>query len=73
MLRQPSGPRLNTPAPPRTIQFAADNQRENKIVRDIVVQLGLDRCQQQLLHREISGMGYTYHEILQIAREMFCK
>jgi hypothetical protein len=56
-----------------TVQLAADNQRENKMVRDIVVQLRLDRAQRQQLHREISGQGYTYQEILQVAKEIFGK
>jgi hypothetical protein len=43
----------------------ANNQTENKQVRDIVVRLGLSKDQAQQLHREISGMGYNYHEILQ--------
>jgi hypothetical protein len=51
----------------------ADNQRENKTFRDIVVRLGLNQDQAQRLHREISGMGYNYHEILQIAQDMFGK
>jgi hypothetical protein len=42
-------------------------------VRDIVVRLGLNRSQQQQLHREISGMGYNFHEILEIAKDLFGK
>jgi hypothetical protein len=52
-------------------QLVADNQRENKMVRDIVVQLKLTRSQQQTLHRYISGQGYSYREVLEIAKEMF--
>ena len=70
------GPRL----PPENAQEnspplipVADNQRENKTFRDIVVRLGLNQSQAQQLHREISGMGYNYHEILQIAQDMFGK
>jgi len=54
-------------------QLAADNQRENKMVRDIVVQLRLSPEQRQKLHRAISGQGYTYQEILMEAKEMFDK
>jgi hypothetical protein len=51
----------------------AGNQSENKQVRDIVVALGLNKNQQQLLHRAISGMGYNYHQVLEIAKDMFGK
>lgn len=54
-------------------QVAADNQRQNKMVRDIVVRLDLNKSQAQQLHREISGQGLGYHEILQIATDMFGK
>jgi hypothetical protein len=56
-----------------TIQLAADNRRQNKMVRDVVVRLQLTKDQQQELHRDISGQGYTYLEILQRAKEMFGK
>jgi hypothetical protein len=56
-----------------SIRVAADNQRENKIVRDVVVKLRLTPDQGQQLHREISGQGMGYHEILGRAREMFDK
>jgi hypothetical protein len=52
---------------------AADNQRENKQVTDVVVKLGLNKAQRQELHRAISGMGYNYHDILEIAKDMFGK
>jgi hypothetical protein len=51
--------------------MAADNTRENKQVRDVAVKLGLDRDQQQQLHREIAGQGLSYQEMLDIAQEMF--
>jgi hypothetical protein len=54
-------------------QLAADNQRENKMVADIVVRLRLSKDQRQELHREISGQGLTYQEILQLAKDMFNK
>jgi hypothetical protein len=73
----PSSPNPRFPVPARPadsdIEVAADNQRENKMVRDIVVQLNLSRDQQQLLHRAISGQGHTYQEVLQIAKDMFGK
>ncbi|MFO1083131.1 MAG: hypothetical protein U1E21_01075 [Reyranellaceae bacterium] len=53
--------------------LAADNRRQNKQVRDIVVQLGLTPDQQDQLHRAISGQGLTFQEILREAREMFNK
>ena len=56
-----------------TVQVAADNQRQNKTVRDIVVRLGLNKDQAQALHRVISGQGLGYHQILQIAIDMFGK
>lgn len=58
---------------PTAAQLAADNQRENKMVRDIVVRLRLSPDQRQQLHRAISGQGYTYQEILKEAQEMFDK
>jgi hypothetical protein len=36
-------------------QVAADNQRENRTFRAIVVQLGLNKDQAQQLHRKIQG------------------
>jgi hypothetical protein len=42
-------------------------------VRDIAVQLRLTQDQTQQLHREISGQGLGYHEIFQIAKDMFQK
>jgi len=50
-----------------------DNQRANKQVRDVATALGLNKSQRQQLHREISGMEYSYREILQIAIDMFGK
>jgi RHS repeat-associated protein len=53
--------------------FAADNQRANKQVRDIVVELQLDRDQQRQLHDAITGQGLGYHAIRELAIEMFGK
>jgi hypothetical protein len=55
------------------VQLAADNQRQNKMVRDVVVRLRLTQDQQQELHRAISGQGYSYHQVLEIAKDMFGK
>jgi hypothetical protein len=54
-------------------QLAADNQRQNKMVTDIVVQLRLSKDQRQELHRAISGQRLTYKEILDLAKDMFNK
>ena len=51
----------------------SDNRRQNKEFRDVVVKLKLTPHQAQLLHREITGQGYGYHEILATAKEMFGK
>ncbi|WP_395714457.1 RHS repeat-associated core domain-containing protein, partial [Reyranella sp.] len=64
----PSGSPTNTDS---GFTLAGDNQRENKQVRDIVVELGLTKVQQRQLHDEITGRGYSYHEIKVIAIEMF--
>jgi hypothetical protein len=50
-----------------------NNQAQNAQVRAIVVELGLDKDQRQQLHAAISGQGYGYHEIRQIAIDMFGK
>lgn len=62
-----------TSATPDPVRIAADNQRQNKMVRDIAVQLRLSKDQKDQLHREISSQGYGYHQILQLAKEMFGK
>lgn len=74
MSLRPTGPML-TPGQtgPAETQLAADNQRENKMVRDIVVQLRLSPEQRQRLHRAISGQGLTYQEVLKEAKDMFDK
>ena len=59
--------------PHKETRVAADNQRQNKMVRDIAVQLKLTRDQADQLHRAISKQGFGYHEILQIAKDMFNK
>jgi len=63
----------NTQVNPALVIPVADNQRENKQVRDIVVKLRLNDYQAEQLHRAVSGMGYNYHEILRLAKDMFGK
>lgn len=58
---------------PAVGQLAADNQRQNKMVTDIVVRLRLSKDQREELHRAISGEGLTYRQILNLAKEMFNK
>ena len=58
---------------PTVTELAADNRRQNKMVRDIVVRLQLTPDQQERLHHAISGRGLTYHEILEEAKDMFDK
>lgn len=60
-------------ARPAETELAADNRRQNKMVRDIVVRLQLTPDQQEILHRAISGRGLTYHEILEEEKDMFDK
>ncbi len=51
-----------------------NNQVQNKQIDDISNTLGgLTKAQRRQLHDEISGQGYGYQEILQIAKEMFNK
>jgi hypothetical protein len=71
--RQSSGGKNRQNGTTSTTELSADNRRENKMVRDIVVRLGLNKDQAQQLHREISGQGLGYHDILQIAVDMFQK
>lgn len=70
-----STPGSKVPIAPHPLpqQLAADNQRENKMVTDIIVQLRLSKDQRQILHREISGQGLTYKQILDLAKDMFDK
>lgn len=47
------------------------NQAQNKQFDAVVAALKLTRDQAQLLHYEVTGQGYGYKEMLQIARDMF--
>jgi len=49
------------------------NTAQNKQAGDVCRELGLNKDQRQLLHREISGQNYSYHEIAAIARDLFNK
>lgn len=49
------------------------SQAQNEQVRSISKRLNLDPDQQTQLHREISGRGYGFQEILVIAKDMFKK
>jgi hypothetical protein len=46
---------------------------QNKQFKDICSKLGLDKAQARKLHDKITGKGYGYREIFDIAREMFKK
>ena len=45
-------------------------RRHNKQARDAAQKIGLNKDQQRKLHDQISGHGYSYHEILEIARDI---
>lgn len=52
----------------------ADSLRaENRVVRDVAKKLRLTKTEQQQLHRDISGEGLSYQEILERARNLFGK
>jgi hypothetical protein len=48
-------------------------RRHNKVVRDVVTHLKLTRKQQRILHDAITKQDMGYHEILQLARDLFSK
>ena len=48
-----------------------NNQAQNEQIDAIVSKLGLNKKQRRLLHDEISGEGYGYQDLLQIAKDMF--
>ena len=50
-----------------------DNKKQNKQVRDIGKKLDLNKEQLRELHDAISGQGYSYQEILDLAKDMFGK
>lgn len=48
----------------------AGDPRNNKMARDAARAAGLDKDQQQELHRAISGQDFKYQEILEIAKKI---
>ena len=48
-----------------------NNRAQNNQVKDICRKLGLNKKQQRMLHDEITGQGYSYQEILEIAIDLF--
>jgi hypothetical protein len=47
--------------------------RHNKVFRDVVTKLKLDKRQRRILHDIVTKEGMGYHEILQLARDLFNK
>lgn len=50
-----------------------NNQAQNKQTNNIASKLKLTPKQARILHDEITGQGYGYQEILEIAKELFNK
>ena len=48
-----------------------NNKKQNEQIDAIVRMLGLSKKQRKRLHKEISGQGFGFQEILQLARELF--
>ena len=48
-----------------------NNQKQNAQFNAVVRELGLDKRQQRQLHEEITGRGFSFREIMDIARDMF--
>lgn len=48
-----------------------NNQAQNKQFNDICRELKLNKDQKRLLHDEISGQNYGYHDIRNLALELF--
>lgn len=47
------------------------NQTQNSQVDAVANKLKLNKGQRRMLHNEIGHQGYTYHEILEVAKDMF--
>ena len=45
-------------------------KRHNNVARDAARAVGLNKRQQQKLHREISHEGLSYHEIVEVAKDI---
>lgn len=73
----PFGYRPERPDDAEVVQLAGaegmprNNQAQNRQTRDVVRALGLNRDEAQQLHREVSGEGLGYHEIMERAKDMF--
>ena len=50
-----------------------NNQAQNRQIRDIEKKLGLTKDEVRELHDAITGQGYSYQEILDLAKDMFGK
>lgn len=50
-----------------------NNQAQNKQTNDVARQLKLTPKQARELHDAVSGQGYGYQEILEIAKDLFDK
>ncbi len=50
-----------------------NNQSQNKQTNDIAKILNLTPKQSRILHDEVSGQGYGFREILEIAKDLFNK
>ncbi|MDF2588010.1 MAG: hypothetical protein K0S41_1851 [Anaerocolumna sp.] len=50
-----------------------DNQKQNEQTDKIAKELGLTKEQSRQLHDYITGQGYSYNEILDIAKDLFGK
>ena len=50
-----------------------NNQAQNEQVRSLCKKYDLNKEKKEILHREIGGQGYGYHEIEQIIKDLFNK
>lgn len=50
-----------------------NNQAQNEQVRSLCNKYNLTKDQKEVLHREIGGQGYGYHEIEDVIKELFGK
>lgn len=50
-----------------------DNKKQNKQIKEIAKKLGLDNNELEILHDIISHQGYSFGEILELAKEYFGK
>jgi len=50
-----------------------DNQKQNEQTDKVAKELGLTKEQSRQLHDYITGQGYSYKEILDIAKDLFVK